>query len=877
MTEFYFLISCAEGLENALLTELAFLKLHGTKQRVGRVAITTDLAGLYRILLHSRVASRVLLPLGEYFFKTQDARIVDDIPQTLYEFAYQIDWTHMFGVDDTFAIRLSVDKRVALNQQYATLKIKDAIADHFMHKFGERPSVDKSPDFHIYAHISTTACELALDLSGGSLHYRGYRTAMTDAPLKENLAAALLYECGWHTGVFDSLIDPMCGSGTFVIEALLMHLAYPVGIDKRFGLQKWRAFDETLWQSVCQEALADFHHNLTRPLPKVYAFDADPKAVKATHTNITTSPLACLGEPIVLACQPIAKMNATLGEAAKPLIITNPPYGERLGEQALIKALYQGLGLRIKEFGQTAYLGVLAARIEEADTLPITDPQTLKCHNGQLTVYFRHGKVNHSPQVPLIQRFVKPTKTDEDSDTLVAQDFVNRLTKNTAHLAKIAKKQGITNLRLYDADLPDFNIAIDVYGDNVHIQEYAPPKTIDPQTAKQRFNLALSSVREVLAVNREQVFIKTRARQAGNEQYTRQGKSGKYDIVKEGKAYFYVNLTDYLDTGLFLDHRPLRQHIFDNAQGKTVLNLFAYTCTASVQVALGGASEVVSVDLSANYLLWGQKNFALNGLASVHYHFIQSDSFEWLKNHSERFDLIFIDPPTFSNSKKFFGTFEVQRDHAALINRAMNRLNTDGVLYFSNNFSRFVMSEEILARYEVVHMTEQTTGFDFKKALHTSFAIRHKHSSQTKSVGFKPHEQPRFVGQSLDDLSGDIGRFGDKRQDKPSQNAKPHPKHKDGRQENAQHKDAKYKDTKYKDDKQKSDKRGGRGKFGDNFGRFGDNANRSRTKTDKPNTPTPKRVYVNPKLKDGDKIAKRLTQALSNQQMSNQQKGKDDE
>ncbi|MBS9780159.1 MAG: class I SAM-dependent methyltransferase, partial [Moraxellaceae bacterium] len=271
----------------------------------------------------------------------------------------------------------------------------------------------------------------------------------------------------------------------------------------------------------------------------------------------------------------------------------------------------------------------------------------------------------------------------------------------------------------------------DLYGNYLHVQEYAPPKKIPVETAKKRFNLALQGIREVLAVNREQVFIKTRAKQSGKEQYSKQArKKGKQYIVQENGAYFYVNFTDYLDTGLFIDHRNMREMIKNTSKNKRVLNLFAYTCTASVHSALAGASQVTSVDLSANYLDWGKQNFALNGLdlTDDKYEFIASDIFTWIKENTEQYDVIFIDPPTFSNSKKFYGTFDVQRDHSALINRAMNRLASGGVLYFSNNFTKFIMDENLKNRYDIKDITAKSIGFDFnlKKPIHRSFEIRHK-------------------------------------------------------------------------------------------------------------------------------------------------------
>ncbi|MDO5768338.1 MAG: bifunctional 23S rRNA (guanine(2069)-N(7))-methyltransferase RlmK/23S rRNA (guanine(2445)-N(2))-methyltransferase RlmL [Psychrobacter sp.] len=800
-SHFDFIITCADGLELPLQTELASLGMVSDIKSTGRLAVHGTLTDLYNICLWSRVASRVLL-----LIKRRNINKEYDVAEQLYGLAKSVDWSEQFGLKQTFAIRVSVDKRVSVSQQFAMLRIKDAIADVFNDKFGERPNVDsKQPDFTVFATVNDKQAELYLDLSGTSLHRRGYRVAMTDAPLKENLAAALLISSGWLDNKlpcladedsattcratdelkYDALIDPMCGSGTFLIEALLMCCDYPVGIDKaesQFGFYGWQHHDSGLWQSMVDDARGRFHYALdtivhyakpagqTEPadttvcLPTIIGYDSDVGAIRAVHKNMIAAGLQALIPLITLEQRPLSSLKAGLGkfieadQLARPLIITNPPYGERLGSEDFIKPLYQGLGLILQDIfssdetskGQSSQksqatkanktpahqvmLGVLAAQVEHADILPISDPQTLRCHNGAITVYFRHGSLIPNRHETLIQGFEKTEISVEG-----AQDFVNRLQKNLAHLKKLAARDpavgGVTNLRVYDADLPDFKVAIDVYGDYVHVQEFAPPKNIPPETAKRRFNLALLGTREVLGINREQVFIKTRARQSGNEQYSKQTQSdkrGKFYIVRENGAYFYVNFTDYLDTGLFVDHRNMRGLIKAASRGADVLNLFAYTCTASVHAALAGAKSVTSVDLSQNYLDWGKQNFALNGLdmSGSKYRFVSEDIFEWIKDNTEQFDTIFIDPPTFSNSKKFQGTFDVQRDHTALINRAMNRLRTDGVLYFSNNFSKFELDETLTQRYEIRDITHETIGFDFniKKPIHHSFEIRHQRS-----------------------------------------------------------------------------------------------------------------------------------------------------
>lgn len=743
---FPIIITCAEGLEQPLLTELDSFGITAQQERIGRIFANLSLAQIYQVCLWSRVASRVLLLLGK-----KNINPDYDIADQLYTFAKSIKWTQAFDLNQTFAIRLTLDKRLQANQQFTMLRVKDAIADQFNDQFDSRPNVDKTPDFAIVAHVGEKQAELYHDLSGTSLHRRGYRVAMTEAPLKENLAAALLYSLDFHKKPYDAIIDPMCGSGTLLIEALLMHLDYAVGLDKadsEFGFYGWQQHDEDLWESMVTDAQTRFHtalQNAENNLPAVFGFDADAGAIKATHKNLLAAGLGAIINKITLQQRPLATFNLALEKQVNgwqhPLFITNPPYGERLGEEALIRPMYQGFGKKLQHLFSTAdcpvTLGVLAAKVEQADTLPLIEPKTLRCHNGAITVYFRYGELNKIPAPNLINNFQKHEITLNEREN-TGQDFVNRLQKNLASLKKLATKNAITNLRVYDADLPDFKVVVDVYGNFVHVQEYAAPKTIAPETAKKRFNLALHGVREALQVNREQVFIKTRARQSGNEQYEKKGNTGKFYIVSEPShlqpAFFLVNFSDYLDTGLFLDHRSIRKMIAENSRGKNVLNLFSYTCTASVHAALGGAKTVTSVDLSQNYLDWGKNNFAINGIPlegidSVHkYYFIAEDIFEWIKDNTEQYDVIFIDPPTFSNSKKFQGTFDVQRDHVALLTRAMNRLTTDGVLYFSNNFTKFVLDEQITSRFAVKNINEQTIGFDFdsKRPIHQAWEIRHK-------------------------------------------------------------------------------------------------------------------------------------------------------
>jgi 23S rRNA (guanine2445-N2)-methyltransferase / 23S rRNA (guanine2069-N7)-methyltransferase len=294
------------------------------------------------------------------------------------------------------------------------------------------------------------------------------------------------------------------------------------------------------------------------------------------------------------------------------------------------------------------------------------------------------------------------------------QMFANRLQKNLKALGKWVKREGIDCYRVYDADMPEYSMAIDLYHDWVHVQEYAAPKSIDPQKASARMFDALAAIPQALNIDKSRVVVKRRERQSGTKQYERQAAQGKFVEVNEGGVKLLVNLTDYLDTGLFLDHRPMRMRIQKEAAGKRFLNLYCYTATASVHAAKGGARSTTSVDLSKTYLDWARRNLSLNGFSDKN-RLEQSDVMVWLEACREEYDLIFIDPPTFSNSKRMEGIFDVQRDQVQLIDLAMARLAPGGVLYFSNNFRKFELEPNLSERYAIEEITAQTIDADFAR------------------------------------------------------------------------------------------------------------------------------------------------------------------
>ena len=720
-------VTCADGLETLLQEELQGLGIEQIERFPGRLVFKGTLEQAYRICMWSRLASRVLLPIHTHELeRSHDAR---DVAEELYEGAISFDWSLIFAPQSTFAIRLHVEREIMVNSQFATLRVKDGVVDSFMEAVGRRPSIDtKQPEITLYVLAGKTEHTYCLDLSGDSLHKRGYRRYMTDAPIKENLAAAILQKANLQQLRPDIILDPMCGSGTFIIESLMLLTDRAPGLVRRFGFNGWNGHNNELWMSIKAEAAERHQQALTQPLPKFYAFDADWEAVKATKQNIMAAGFESLLDQIQIEERTLSDWPDFEVGNKTAFIVTNPPYGERLGDKASNRALYLGLSALLQKNFPNQTAAVIAAAVEQADVMAFSDPQTMRLMNGKLPIYIRLGKIKPAT---VVKPFLETWQPLQFEPIEGAEDFTNRLQKNMQTLKKWAVKEGVFCLRLYDADLPDFNVAVDLYGDRLHVQEYAPPKSIDPEKAKKRFNLALAAIRAVTGLGRDAIFIKTRARQEGKNQYTKQSTASKRFIVQEGQAKILVNMTDYLDTGLFLDHRQIRLRIAKEARGKHFLNLYSYTSTASLHAALGGAASTTSVDLSNTYLNWSKENFVLNGLTVDHadeqHQFFASDCFEWLKEGHEQYDLIFIDPPTFSNSKKFYGTFDVQRDHVSLLKRAMNRLTTEGTLYFSNNYRGFELDEEIEAMFNVQEITQETIGPDFKRnqKIHRAWKIQH--------------------------------------------------------------------------------------------------------------------------------------------------------
>ncbi|MCC5883476.1 MAG: bifunctional 23S rRNA (guanine(2069)-N(7))-methyltransferase RlmK/23S rRNA (guanine(2445)-N(2))-methyltransferase RlmL [Halomonas sp.] len=720
-----FLATCPKGLEELLADELRTLGAEVDRTTVAGVHFHADLAGAYRACLWSRLANRIVLCL------LREEGV--EAPEELHRAVGGVDWPRHLRPDATLAVDFHGRSEQIRHTRFGAQTVKDGVVDALQARGLPRPGVDlQNPDLRLYAHLHRGRFTLGLDLSGESLHRRGYRRDVGHAPLKENLAAALLIRAGWPQRLRDGapLVDPLCGAGTLLIEAALMAADMAPNLNRiRFGFHGWAQHDEALWAELKREAEARASIGRKRCRNRLYGFDQSPPALAAAKSNAMRA-----GIPALVDFQ-----GASLGQLQRPeglevdargLIVTNPPYGERLGELPELVTLYRDLGEGVRRAFPGWRLAVFTANPDLGHRIGVRADKQYSLKNGPLEARLL------LMDVPLEQEGQGGTEAAAVGSaprSEGAQMFANRLEKNRKRLKKWLKQSGETCYRLYDADMPEYALAVDVYDGRIHVQEYAPPRSVNPAQAQKRLFDALQVIPEVLEVDPGQVVIKRREKQSGKAQYRKQAATGERFQVREGRARLWVNLRDYLDTGLFLDHRPVRRMLGQMAEGKRFLNLFCYTAAATVQAALGtesaaGATDSVSVDLSNTYLEWARDNFALNGLDPARHRVVRDDCLRWLETAGAEFDLIFLDPPTFSNSKKMEGTLDVQRDHERLVSLAMARLAPEGTLVFSNNQRRFQLAPGLADRFDVSDISSRTFDPDFARRpdIHHVFLIRHR-------------------------------------------------------------------------------------------------------------------------------------------------------
>lgn len=712
-----FFATCPKGLESLLLHELQTLGAIDVRETRAGVAFAGSLETAYRACLWSRLASRILLPLKDFTITGTD---------DLYAGAQTVNWSEHVAAEGTLAVDCSATGSVVTHSHYAALKVKDAIVDQIREHHGVRPSIDTDkPEVRVNVYVHNNRAVLSIDLSGESLHRRGYRTQAGEAPLKENLAAAILLRADWPKiaqggGI---LVDLMCGSGTLIIEAALMAADIAPGLTRKsFGFLKWRRHDVQLWERLLAEARTRRESGLQK-LPLIRGYDEDSQIIGTARDNIYNAELEkhiVVAKRALAACAP---ENAGAG-----LVVVNPPYGERLGEATELPRLYAELGQQLIRCFKGWQASVFTGNPDLAKHMRLRARHYHTLWNGTIECRLLHFDV--SEEWAMREYIPKPVERSPGMEM-----FENRLRKNLKHLGRWSRRENIACYRLYDADLPEYNLAVDLYTSPenggtlyAHVQEYQAPDTIDEHKARTRWREALDAIPRLLEIPPQHMFRKQRRQQKDGAQYEKQADTGMFHEVPEGPCRFLVNFNDYLDTGLFLDHRLTRALIGELAKSRHFLNLFAYTGTASVYAALGGAKSTTTVDMSHTYLDWAKRNFSLNGISGKH-HFIQADVLEWLRQkHQQRYGLIFLDPPTFSRSKRMENTLDIQRDHVQLLNDAATLLDDEGILIFSTNLRKFKLEQEALSGFEIEDISRKTLPEDFKNnpKIHQCFRIKKK-------------------------------------------------------------------------------------------------------------------------------------------------------
>ncbi|MBY0475152.1 MAG: bifunctional 23S rRNA (guanine(2069)-N(7))-methyltransferase RlmK/23S rRNA (guanine(2445)-N(2))-methyltransferase RlmL [Nitrosomonas sp.] len=720
MTQYQLFATTPKAMEGILANEISALGGQDIHQKLAGVSFQGDLTLAYQACLWLRTANRVLLLLSSFEVKSQ---------QDLYDGVQRIDWSEHLGTNDSLAVSFSSKNNPTIdNTHFGALRVKDAIVDQIRAKFGSRPNVDTEyPSIRVNVYLHNEIAQLSLDLSGESSHKRGYRDINIAAPLKENLAAAILLRAGWPEIARQghSLLDPMCGSGTLLIEGALIAGDIAPGLQRDYyGFLGWKQHDAALWQNILKEAQQRRAVGLVR-LPVIVGFDQDRDSVNAALQHIEN---AGLSGKIHIEKRDIADASAAISWP-KGLIACNPPYGERLGDEEQTGMLYREFGEVLKQHFTSWQAAIIIGNPELGFRLGIRSHKPITLFNGALECkllrftieeksFFEPKTKSQQERIEFINRRAQAEQLDSQ-----AEMFANRLRKNIKKLTKWIKQNQVHCYRLYDADLPEYAVAVDVYQGEltwVNVQEYESPKSIDPIKANQRLAGIMAEIPKALKIPPEQVFLKIRRKQKNTDQYEKQGDSRRFHVVQEGGCKFWVNFEDYLDTGLFLDHRPMRLLIQQQAKGKRFLNLFAYTGSATVHAAIGGAESSITVDMSNTYLDWAKRNFQLNGISNDKHQLIRANCTDWLTQqaqakHKLLFDFIFLDPPTFSNSKKMDEIFDLQKNHVVLIRNSIALLAPGGTLYFSTNFRRFKLDKERLSDLIIEDISAAMIPEDFSR------------------------------------------------------------------------------------------------------------------------------------------------------------------
>ncbi len=720
MNDSYSLIAAtAFGLEAVVKRELAQLGYEARVTSPGWIEFTGDALAIVRANLWLRTADRILIKVASFPAADFDA---------LFDQTKALPWDQFIPSDASFPVVGRSRKSQLSSVPACQRAVKRAVVDSLLASHGVTTLPETGSLFKIEIALLNDQATLTLDTTGPSLHKRGYRTLGSLAPLKETLAAALVQLSFWNPE--RPLVDPFCGSGTIPIEAVMLGRNMAPGLQRTFPCQQWPWLPTSCWTEACTEA----DDLIAPPLAeRVVGSDVDGRVLRAARANAEAAGVA---DEIHFQPRDFQQLRSPRKYGC---LITNPPYGQRLGETMELAPLYESFPEVLSRLPTWSHF-ILTSYPDLEQLIGKQADRRRKLYNGRIECcyYQFHGprKTSRSADHDLATAEVKPSSPPPTSAAAFgsitekakeqAELFERRLKKRARHLRRWPSKLGIHCFRLYERDIPEIPLIVDRYGDHLHITEYERPHDRDVAQHDQWLESMSRTAAAALDIDYSHVFLKRRQRQTGTRQHEHL-ESRNYRIhVAETDLKFIVNLSDYVDTGLFLDHRIARSMIRQQVEGKRFLNLFGYTGAFTVYAAAGGASETTTVDSSKTYLNWAQENLTLNQLMDSHHHFIRADAREFLNqlDAETQFDLAVVDPPTFSNRKESDSDWSVQRDHVGLLNDVLEHITPGGVVLFSTNFRRFKMDEAELKASQVHEISKQTVPEDFRnRRIHRCWRI----------------------------------------------------------------------------------------------------------------------------------------------------------
>lgn len=680
-----FINTCAAGLEQLVVAEITGWGGTIVEERRGAVQWTGTLEHGYRACLWSRFSSRVIAVL-----KTYDIVDADD----LYEGTLAIDWSAHLSVDTSFAVNcvLSGEGPVT-NSMFGALRVKDGIVDQFRESSGQRPSVQaQQPDLQIYVHIGETRVLLGLDLSGVPLHRRGYRLAAGPAPLKESLAAAIVALSGWDGNSI--LLDPMCGSGTLLIEAALMHGDSAPGLGRSyFGMFGWLGHHTDIWEALVEEAI-EREVAQDKDWPMLIGFDGDEAAVEAARKNIMR---AGLEDRISVGCRDVSMLENTFDQPGH--LISNPPYGERLSDKESVKHLYRFLGNRFQSDFADWWITMFTATPDFADQFRIDSPTSIKIFNGPFPCRLISGKPKKLP----VDRDIRGRPTPS-GDHAPDDELSNRILKNYKQIKSSVTKHKLESYRVYDRDLPQYNVSIDLFGSSILISEYSASNKVDQRAADARFNHVTHSVRSLFQVGRERVFINRRLNR-------RKGKSKTQTVeLQEGNGVLMIELPCDPDAGYPVDQLLIRRFISSRTVRVRFLSIFDSGGFATVAAALGGAAMTTTIGGSAADNTVINMNFNRNGMATGKHRIAKKPLVSWLQENKQLYDLIYINPRRSVYSRGKSTMIDLVKDQRLILDQAMDNLAADGTLIFSTMIPSLRLDPLIKDAYRCTDLSRDMSG-----------------------------------------------------------------------------------------------------------------------------------------------------------------------